>query len=343
MTAERTTLIRASAPTRIDLAGGTLDIWPLYAFHTGCTVNLAVDLRANVTLAIRRDYRAKITSLDQQVEMAIDARRLRAMHMLPLIREVILHFWQGRSGGFELETSCEAPSGAGLGGSSALAIALCAAFARAAGRRLSPAQRVGLARDVEARVLGIPTGTQDYYSAIYGGLNIIQLGPGVERCIRARIDLHAVAARLVLVYSGTSRSSGINNWEVVKERIDGNRRVTQALSRIAVASVAMAEALANRSWDRFVDAMRGDWRARMRLARGILTPQMAAAIDVAKPKAQAWKACGAGGGGCLVFACAPERKRSLIASLTEAGFRVLDFAPAARGLAVSSRRMARNS
>ena len=341
MSAERTTLIRASAPTRIDLAGGTLDIWPLYAFHPGCTVNLAVDLRAKVALAIRRDYRAKITSLDQQIEMAIDARRLRAMHTLPLIREVILHFWQGRSGGFELETSCESPSGAGLGGSSALGIALCAAFARAVGQRLSPAERVRLARDIEARVLGIPTGTQDYYSAIYGGLNIIQLAPGGERCIRTRIDLHAVAARIVLVYSGTSRSSGINNWQVVKERIDGNRRVTQALSRIAVASVAMAEALANRSWDRFVDAMRGECRARMGLAPGILTPEMATAIDVAKRTAQAWKVCGAGGGGCLVFACTPERKRSLTATLTDAGFRVLDFAPAAQGLSVSTRRVER--
>jgi hypothetical protein len=27
--------IDTSAPTRIDLAGGTIDIWPLYLFHPG--------------------------------------------------------------------------------------------------------------------------------------------------------------------------------------------------------------------------------------------------------------------------------------------------------------------
>src|SRR5712692_11967768 len=40
-------VIEATAPTRIDLAGGTLDIWPLYLFHPGAvTVNEAVDRRA---------------------------------------------------------------------------------------------------------------------------------------------------------------------------------------------------------------------------------------------------------------------------------------------------------
>src|SRR5262249_30290481 len=40
-------VVEATAPTRIDLAGGTLDIWPLYLFHPGSvTVNVAVDRRA---------------------------------------------------------------------------------------------------------------------------------------------------------------------------------------------------------------------------------------------------------------------------------------------------------
>ncbi|MBI4278482.1 MAG: hypothetical protein HY660_08500, partial [Armatimonadetes bacterium] len=38
-------VIQASAPTRIDLAGGTLDIYPLYLFEgEGLTVNIAIDL-----------------------------------------------------------------------------------------------------------------------------------------------------------------------------------------------------------------------------------------------------------------------------------------------------------
>jgi galactokinase/mevalonate kinase-like predicted kinase len=44
-------IIRTSAPTRIDLAGGTIDIWPLYLFHPGAqTLNAAISLRAHASI-----------------------------------------------------------------------------------------------------------------------------------------------------------------------------------------------------------------------------------------------------------------------------------------------------
>ena len=48
--------ISASAPTRIDLAGGTIDIWPLYLFHAGAqTLNAAISLRARAWIEERPD------------------------------------------------------------------------------------------------------------------------------------------------------------------------------------------------------------------------------------------------------------------------------------------------
>src|SRR5256885_8270274 len=47
----------AQAPCRADLAGSTLDIWPLYLFHPGAvTVNFAVNVLA---IAAYRQLRAK--------------------------------------------------------------------------------------------------------------------------------------------------------------------------------------------------------------------------------------------------------------------------------------------
>ena len=56
--------VHASAPTRIDLAGGTLDIWPLYLFHDGAqTLNAAISLRAHCSIGhwaiVERDDRAQ--------------------------------------------------------------------------------------------------------------------------------------------------------------------------------------------------------------------------------------------------------------------------------------------
>src|SRR5881398_2289452 len=51
-------VIETSAPARIDLAGGTIDIWPLYLFHPGAqTLNAAISLRARARLESRSDQR----------------------------------------------------------------------------------------------------------------------------------------------------------------------------------------------------------------------------------------------------------------------------------------------
>ena len=63
--------IDSSAPTRIDHAGGTLDIWPLYLFHDGAqTLNAAISLRAHCSLrplGRSRDRRVRIVSEDTGV------------------------------------------------------------------------------------------------------------------------------------------------------------------------------------------------------------------------------------------------------------------------------------
>src|SRR5881275_2195221 len=65
--------IHASAPTRIDLAGGTLDIWPLYLFHDGAqTLNAAISLRASCDLRTRRDRRLVIVSEDSQERIEVE-------------------------------------------------------------------------------------------------------------------------------------------------------------------------------------------------------------------------------------------------------------------------------
>ncbi len=61
-------LIESSAPTRVDLAGGTIDIWPLYLFHPGAaTVNFAISLRAHCRIETRADDRIILESHDRKV------------------------------------------------------------------------------------------------------------------------------------------------------------------------------------------------------------------------------------------------------------------------------------
>ena len=61
-------IIESLAPTRVDLAGGTLDIWPLYLFHTNSqTINFAINCYARCRLTPRRGRTIELVSLDLKV------------------------------------------------------------------------------------------------------------------------------------------------------------------------------------------------------------------------------------------------------------------------------------
>ena len=128
--------ISAKAPCRVDLAGGTLDIWPLYLFHPGAlTVNFAVDVYTGCTLAARPGRRICLRSLDLGVVetyASLDELCAAAAGKLTLLAHLVRFFAPER--GVNLTTTSQAPSGAGLAGSSALMIAVAAALAEFTGR-----------------------------------------------------------------------------------------------------------------------------------------------------------------------------------------------------------------
>src|SRR5687767_15727403 len=84
----------ASAPTRIDLAGGTIDIWPLYLFHDGAaTLNAAISLRAQVTLEGRGEEGIRLQSLDTSREVTVRHwSDLDPAGQLPLLARAARHY-----------------------------------------------------------------------------------------------------------------------------------------------------------------------------------------------------------------------------------------------------------
>ena len=80
--------IDSSAPTRIDLAGGTYDIWPLYLLHDRAqTINAALSLRAHCTLTSRRDYRVALAQANGWVLIGADSEGY------PAQSEVVIRPW----------------------------------------------------------------------------------------------------------------------------------------------------------------------------------------------------------------------------------------------------------
>ena len=316
--------IESKAPTRIDLAGGTLDIWPLYLFHEGAlTVNCAITRYASCAIETAAGKSRRIVLVSQDTKRRETFASLEALcrarrYKLPLLAHLVRFFRP--FGGFTLTTDSEAPAGAGIGGSSAMAVAICAALDRLSGAGLRPENWIHISRDVEAIVIRVPTGTQDHYPPAFGGAAAILLAPGGERREALGCDLDELEKRLVLCYTGKPRQSGINNWEVFKRHIDGDRRVAQNLEKIAHVARQVRAALERNQWSELGRLVREEWEFRRRNLRTISTPVIDRIISSAlRVGALGGKVCGAGGGGCLTLVIEPDARARVEAAVSAAG------------------------
>ena len=330
-------IIESSAPTRADLAGGTVDIWPLYLFHPGAmTVNFALSLRAQVRIETRPDGHLILESRDRDIRLETTLDRMDELERdvkLELVSKMV-HFFRPEAG-FHLTTHSEAPAGAGISGSSALAIALIGALNQLVGNRYEKRQFIGIAANIETTVIKVPAGVQDYYPAFYGSTSCIHLDlDGVDR-EHLEIDEREIERRFVICYTGEPRHSGINNWEVFKRHIDRDQEVFAIFERIRDAAVQMRAALLANDWNSVAETMRTAYPNRKRLAPGITTPHMDHLVEKALANgAEAAKVCGAGGGGCIAFLCADGRKPEVERTLVEAGGEILKWEVAREGLIV---------
>ena len=327
--------LSAQAPCRVDLAGGTVDIWPLYLFHPGAvTVNFAVSVLTRCTVRPLAGKNIHLKSLDTGVEdhFADCAELCAAKKFRHALAAYLIRFFCPE-GGLELETHSESPAGAGISGSSALMIATTAALARWTGRKVELEEIRVLAQNVEAQLIRVPTGCQDYYPALYGGVNAIHLDPdGIHRKA-VPVALDEIDARFLLVYTGAPRQSGINNWEVFKAHINGDRRVFRNFEEIVAVARAMNDAVPAAKWGEVARLLRAEWKLRKTNAPGITTPLIDKLVAVAsKNGGLAAKVCGAGGGGCVVFQVEPEAKQRVADVLRANGGQILAFQVACDGL-----------
>jgi D-glycero-alpha-D-manno-heptose-7-phosphate kinase len=326
--------INASAPTRIDLAGGTLDIWPLYLFHAGAqTLNAAISLRASCEIRPRADRRLVIVSEDAQQRVEVDHwSQLRDSHDLKLLGR-LLHFFQAE--GLELHTRSESPFGAGIAGSSALNIAVCGALNEWNGGHRSADEIFQIAMNVEAQAIDVPTGAQDYRPAYFGGISAVELNVDGVRRVALDVPRDELQRRLALAYTNATRNSGINNWEVTKRHIDGDRSVQESFARIRDIAIAMRHALERRDWPEVGRQIAAEWDNRKHLAPGVSTPHIESLLNAAGAAgAAAGKVCGAGGGGCLFCFGEPEAIPAIRQALADNGARLLDFTIEERGLII---------
>jgi D-glycero-alpha-D-manno-heptose-7-phosphate kinase len=315
--------LTVQAPTRVDFAGGTLDLWPLYLFFPGSrTLNAAIDLLSTARLEAM-DSGYEIISRDQGRSVRAAALAdLDPQNTLPLPVRLVRHF--APAPGVRVITENRSPVGAGLGGSSSLAVALAAALSEWTQSALPPAGLIALVGNLEAQVLRVPTGIQDYFAAVHGGVSLLSLGPeGVKREPLPDVS-DWLGSRLVLCYTGAPHQSGVHNWDIYRRVVDRDPGTCRALETIAAAAADMESALRNRDAEAFASVLDREWAARQLLAPGVTTPRLDDLIAHARGAgALAAKVCGAGGGGCVLLVAREGGAERLAAALQGHGAELL--------------------
>jgi D-glycero-alpha-D-manno-heptose-7-phosphate kinase len=230
-----------------------------------------------------------------------------------------------------------------LGGSSALAIAIAYALNQVGNKLyniplLSNDELVRVCRDLEARIIHTPTGVQDYWGAVNGGLNIIEFPPGktVVSSFHEGIENLGLEKQMLVFYSGQSRASAINNWEIFKRVFDRDPKTIASLENLAACADRAALSLNRGDRKSFFQASKDEWRERVQLWPGVETEQTKVLSELAMDHgAEFVRVCGAGGGGVMVAFCGEADREKLSKALAFKGARILEVSLVKKGVHIS--------
>lgn len=331
--------ITVTAPMRIDLAGGTLDLHPLYLFlDNPLTVTASITLRSRAEVTPLEGNRVRLISEDLGKTVEVEnTAELKLGEDLDLLARAVKFY--APQGGLELRTKSSAPKGSGLGASSSLLMSISKALSIFSEREDSVQDMIMYGASLEAQNLRIPTGYQDYYGACLGGINGLEFkvdGHNIRTLYSSPEFFELLNKSMVVSFTGISHFSGTSNWNMLKRFIDREGDTVQRMKAIEETSHQMWEALICEEIDQVALALDREWQNRRGLAEGVTNERIDAMVLAAKNAgAMASKICGAGGGGCMLTLCRPDCREKVIAALKSKGAGILDMSIDPEGLSVT--------
>ena len=329
-------MLENEGSVRIDLVGGTLDIPPLHLIiKDAITLNLATSLKAKVRISETTQETIKIISKDYQTTYEYSAadftqeKLFYSEHFGPMkfVAQILNYFGLKQNLCVELESG--SPPGAGLGGSSSMGVTLFNALCRWQGVEIPREDAVQIVRDIEARILNAGmTGYQDYYPALYGGVLALKPKVGtveVEQLYSSKLASY-LEDHITLIYTGKTRLSGINNWEVYKNYFDKDQATIKGMSEIAAISARAYNAIKTENFDEIISLISQEGSVRRELFPNIETPEMTQFFNTCMQSEliSGMKVCGAGGGGCFLVVH-NQRREQLLDKISEYSFQHLNF------------------
>ena len=319
--------ITIRVPVRIDFAGGWTDVPKFSEIEPGIVVNAAITLYTYVTVKqLINSSAINIYSSDLDLyETVLSVKDVEYNGSLDLAKAACKRY---DVEGIEVVMGTDAPIGSGLGTSASLGVALVSAISTFAGKRAYNWRAADIAYRLETEELGLLSGLQDQYAAALGGINTLKcVGDTVYQVSANPIRdflFYELEKRLVLCYTGKSRLSSDIHQKVYDNFDRGINTV--AIEKLRWSGKLAAQAFHDRNLDTLISAIDISWENQKKLHESITNDYIEDLFLVAKKSGMiTGKACGAGGGGCLLFLADRNKEQILKQALKDVGGYIIDF------------------
>ena len=329
-------IYRAKAPVRIDFAGGWTDVAEFCQESRGKVVNAAINIYSYASLEKRSSEgedsseREKISVESADFDLFWEANNIKEIEYSKSkdLAQAAIKMYASK-GGFKLLTRSNAPPGSGLGTSAAMGVAIIGAITAYNQRYMIPYEAAEGASRIEREELSIRGGKQDHYASALGGINFMEFNGEDVKTSPLRISrdvLLELEKNLVLCYTGQSRLSGTIHRDVVNAYTGKEGATRDAIEKLKEIAENMKLALLAGNLDVFGKLMSENWECQKQLHTTTTTKQIDELFEIAnRAGAIGGKACGAGGGGCILFYAAPDKEHLVRKALEDAHTQIIDY------------------
>jgi D-glycero-alpha-D-manno-heptose-7-phosphate kinase len=319
-------LTRARAPVRISFGGGGSDLTYFFVDHPGAVLSTTVALYCHTTLIPRADKTIHIYSEDLNTQShhstLIDLLAGRNQDLLSSIVSVVKPNY-----GFDLYVRSDFPVGSGLGGSSAVAIAVVAAFNEMRLDRWTTYEVAELAFHAERVCFGVVGGWQDQYASAFGGFNLIELGDKKNLVHPIRLEAatkNELEECLILCDTQIKHNSGALHEKQREAYITEDK--SSQLKEIVTICREMHRHLIRGELLDFGRCLHKAWTLKRSLSTSISNTEIENIYNAAlSAGALGGKLLGAGAGGFFLFFVQPQYRQAVSNRLKEMNCKLSTF------------------
>jgi len=326
-------VIRSRAPLRLGLAGGGTDVAPYSYEHGGNVLNATIDLYAQTIIKENKSGFIKFIAADINKVIELPAtKKLPIETELPLhsaiYNRVVKDFNNNKPISVEVTSFSDAPPGSGLGSSSTMVVCILRAFLELLDVVIDDYALAKLAYEIERVDLKFAGGTQDQYSAVFGGFNFYDFGPKENVLVMPlrlkQTFIMELEASTVLFYTGKSRSSS----DIINDQINNSAKSKsiKALDDLKLNAFKMKDAVLKGNLNEFSDILSHSWQKKKQLSGAITNDKLDEIYQIAiDAGAKSGKISGAGGGGFFIFFVEPKNRFNLLNALSSIDGQVINF------------------